>query len=242
MTIARIKNNGDLQIIDEIIEYPSELEGGRNLISETLIGRHGLDSMDISRYKSKGVVSFAISAPYEGVSIRAHPLLPNTEYVIRYRYRKTSGTLLSFGGHTDASWNNNTTYVDGEERGAYSATSSAFVLDDDNEHEVVVYISTPGEIVASHLIYIQPNRGNSTPVSVDIYDLKLEKGNKATDWTPAPEDLGMEYPSDIQHFATGFRADGKVMVREFIEGEDFSFSTDKKMYLNELGEGVDLDG
>ena len=162
---------------------------GRNLISESLIGRNGLDSMDISRYVPKGVISFSKSKGYDGISIRAHPLLPNTEYVMSYRYRKTSGTLVSFGGHTDNSWRNNKAYVDGIEGGSYSGTSSVFVSDDEIEHEVVIYINTPSEIAVNNLIYIQPNRGSATSVGIDVYDLKLEKGNMVTNWTPAPEDL-----------------------------------------------------
>src|SRR5699024_8332123 len=162
--------------------------GGRNLISESLISS-SFGDMDKSEYVSKVIIRFSSSAQYGGVRITAHPLLPNTEYVMRYRYKKTSGTLVSFGGHTDASWSNNKTYVDGIEKGTHAGTSSGFVSDDDIEHEVVVYINTPDEITVGDLFYIQPNRGNTTPVSIDIYDLKLEKGTKATDWTPAPEDV-----------------------------------------------------
>src|SRR5699024_4294663 len=162
--------------------------GGRNLISESLISS-SFGDMDKSEYVSKGIIRFSSSAQYGGVRITAHPLLPNTEYVMRYRYKKTSGTLVSFGGHTGASWSNNKTYVDGIEKGAHAGTSSGFVSDDDIEHEVVVYINTPDEITVGDLFYIQENRGNTTPVKIDIYDLKLEKGTKATDWTPAPEDV-----------------------------------------------------
>src|SRR5699024_10489840 len=63
--------------------------GGRNLISESLISS-SFGDMDKSEYVSKGIIRFSSSAQYGGVRITAHPLLPNTEYVMRYRYKKTS--------------------------------------------------------------------------------------------------------------------------------------------------------
>src|SRR5690606_19870357 len=103
--------------------------------------------------------------------------------------KKISGTLVSFGGHVDtATWGTTTAYVDGIRKGNYSSPDSVFVADDENIHKVIVYIKTASTINETHKIYIQPNRGFAIPVSVEIYDWKLEKGNRATDWSPAPED------------------------------------------------------
>lgn len=217
MKIARITNDGTLMLRGKVIEYPSELSGGRNLISESLIGSTA-GIRDTSEYLSKGVIKFSTSHAYGGVYITAHSLLPNTEYVMSYRYKKTSGTLVSFGGHTDSSWNNTRAYVDGVGGGRYSAGSSVFVSDDNLEHEVVIYINTPSEISVNHKIEIQPNRGSATPVDIDIYDLKLEEGNTVSEWTPAPEDLGLVYPSDINYFKTGFRNNGDLFVNGLIKG------------------------
>ena len=37
--------------------------------------------------------------------------------------------------------------------------------------------------------YIQLNKSNQTNIRYQIVGLKLEKGNKSTDWCPAKEDL-----------------------------------------------------
>ena len=46
--------------------------------------------------------------------------------------------------------------------------------------------------------------------------VKVERGNKATPWTPAPEDLGLEYDDDIQNFSFGIKED-TLMITELIE-------------------------
>lgn len=52
------------------------------------------------------------------------------------------------------------------------------------------------------------------------YKIKVETGDKATPWTPAPEDLGLNYPSDIQSFGLSI-SDNNIIVPEFIEGFNF---------------------
>ena len=160
---------------------------GKNLLRRLLISSYNA-SVDTSRYFTDGVVSITSSSLHGGARITAHPLQPNTEYVMRYKYKKTSGELVSFGGHTDSSWANNRAFVDGKEAGRYSAETSVFVADDNIDHEVVIYITTPDKITDSDYIYIQPNRGEEVPVSVDIYDWNLGRGLTVKDWTPAPED------------------------------------------------------
>ena len=181
--------------------------GGRNLIDYSMITSSS-GNLDKSNYVKKGLITFGITGIYSGVGIDASKLEPNTEYVMSYKYQKTSGTLVSFGGHTAKVYENNLAYVDGSTKGSlYSGNKSVFVKDDNEIHSVVVKFTTPSTITPSDLIYIQPNRGYDTKVSVSIYDWKLEKGSVPTDWTPAPEDMLGE--ADFQIFKNNYESNDK---------------------------------
>lgn len=207
MTIARIKNNGDLQIKDEIIEYPAELEGGRNYFRPSLVNNLA--------WVSTGGIGYGIlrSGPnWRGFYI---PVKPGEIYSLS----RTEIINNRFGVY----------FTEEEPADEIPVLQKTYRNDTALKIEG---IEVPEG--ANYLFVYLSNQADELP------KIKLEKGPVATPWTPAPEDLGLEYPDDIQHFSTGFRSNGKVLVHEFIEGEDFSFSYDKKMYLNELEEGVDL--
>ena len=181
--------------------------GGRNLIDYSMITSNS-GNLDKSNYVKKGLITFSITGIYSGVRIDASKLEPNTEYVMSYKYQKTSGTLVSFGGHTTKVYENNLAYVDGSTKGSlYYGNKSVFVKDDNEIHSVVVKFTTPSTITPSGPIYIQPNRGYDTKVSVNIYDWKLEKGSVPTDWSPAPEDMLGE--ADFQIFKNNYESNDK---------------------------------
>ena len=110
-------------------------------------------------------------------------------YTFSYKFQKVSGELNKVGGHTGAftpvKWS-----FDGVKQNTSYSTAIA-VADDTNVHEVVftgVYKEASGDIN----LYFQPNRGNATPISVDIWDVKMELGDTATAWVPAEEDAPVE--------------------------------------------------
>ena len=71
--------------------------------------------------------------------------------------------------------------------------------------------------------------------------IKLEKGNKATDWTPAPEDLGYDFPPEITSFKPGISSGGILLTPEIIEDDIFRLEKDS-FTVSELEEGGDLNG
>ena len=163
--------------------------GGRNLIDESMI-TSTVSTFDKSEYVTKGLITYSSSGGTTGLRINASKLEPNTDYVMSYKYQKTGGTLLSFGGHTDRTFDNNLAYVDGSTDGvSYANNGSVYVNNDTKIHSVVVKFTTPDTVTPTDLIYIQPNRISNSSVSVNIFDWKLEKGTIPTDWSPAPEDM-----------------------------------------------------
>lgn len=227
MTIARITNQGKIKISDEIIEYPAELEGERNLLPINTVGRYsGGRISNTSQFNTDDPYTFETNGnPGNKIGFEGYNLIPERNMVLSAESDRVEDMKFSIGwydsvggyiSHGDIGVNN--TYIIGD-RIFYSAKVPK------DAYQISVGI---GEF----------------PFKTD-YTIKkpqLILGNKTTDWTPAPEDLDLVYPDDIQYFSTGFRADGTMIALEFIEGEDFSFSSDKKMHLNELEEGVDFSG
>lgn len=183
MTIkARIYNNGDLQIANELIEYPPELEGTRNLF-----------------------INSAVSNMAVGGSVANGNILENARYR-GYFIPVNAGEIYSIS--RDSAINNRFDYgftVEEPKDGVLISSGVAHRTDLKIESVIVP------EGYNWLFLYLS-NQGDEIP------NMKIEKGNKTTKWTPAPEDLGLEYPDDIQHF--GFSLSGNIVTHHFSETPD----------------------
>lgn len=209
--IARITNQGSLKLVDEIIEYPKELEGGRNCFIDKLM-------LDVTNYEEIGSYYY----------YTIENLSPNEAYTFSVKGNFANEITIPTIGNRALRVNNDKTNSLGVDiidvRADFGVRTYKRQVNSNEDGKLFIVSFVPDLLP-------------------EIYRMvKLEKGNKDTEWTPAPEDLGLKYPDDIQHFSTGFRADGKVMVRELIGGANMSFDIDRKLYLEKLEEGVDLDG
>lgn len=176
--------------------------GGRNLVKKKQI--QGIDSamLNLDNFLKNGTIEFNVKSTNDGFKFDSYDNYePNSNYVLSYYFTKTNGTITKFGGFHNGKGNIFTRYtVDGidYESSGYSTESSTVgaIMNDGNRHRVVVCFTTPSSIKADDVVnftYIQPGRGNNNPnFGVKIEELKLEKGNKATDWTPAPEDVSQD--------------------------------------------------
>lgn len=176
--------------------------GGRNLIKKKQI--QGIDAamLNLDNFLKNGTIEFNVKSTNDGFKFDSYDNYePNSNYVLSYYFIKTNGTITKFGGFHNGKGNIFTKYtVDGidYESSGYSTESSTVgaIMNDGNRHRVVVCFTTPSSIKtddAVNFTYIQPGRGNNNPnFGVKIEELKLEKGNKATDWTPAPEDVSQD--------------------------------------------------
>src|SRR5690606_31004214 len=69
---------------------------------------------------------------------------------------------------------------------------------DEEVHHYEIHFTAKDFTDTDNNFYIQPNRLHyGLDYVMKIWDLKLEKGNKATDWTPAPEDIDKKF-TDIE--------------------------------------------
>ncbi|WP_019377662.1 phage tail spike protein [Virgibacillus halodenitrificans] len=119
-----------------------------------------------------------------GIRLPNSNIEPQTQYVLSFKTKKISGSVTTIAGHSGYIEEGKGLYIDGN---YVASTFSATYPDDSNIHEIVLHFISPSAI--DDWLYIQPNRSHYDLVyEMEIWDIKLEKGNKATDWTPAPED------------------------------------------------------
>lgn len=177
----------------------SELEiGGRNLAKKGCIALWD-DSATFNddTFSEDGSVVFSrkSAAANSGVIIDRYVNYEKDEhYIVSFKMRVTSGTVNSFylwngKGHT-----NNSVYVDGIKSGTLHADVS--FPTDDQYHQITAYFTATGttsteasDIDINHHLILQPIKGTAATYTVQLLNFKIEKGNKATDWTPAPEDV-----------------------------------------------------
>lgn len=139
--------------------------------------------------------SMKSSVSYAGIQIDGSLFEEGETYTLSYRYKKQSGTLENMGGHSTG-FTTLLATIDGipiesnESTGTNSYGNVFPVTNDTNEHYVIITLRLDNINSMTHL-YIQPNRGVNTTVGINITDIKLEKGNTATPWTPAPEDFAV---------------------------------------------------
>ena len=185
-SIAKIYDVSDIQI------------GGRNLAKKGCIALWD-DSATFNddTFSEDGSVVFSrkSAAANSGVIIDRYVNYEKDEhYIVSFKMRVTSGTVNSFylwngKGHT-----NNSVYVDGIKSGTLHADVS--FPTDDQYHQITAYFTATGttsteasDIDINHHLILQPIKGTTATYTVQLLNFKIEKGNKATDWTPAPEDV-----------------------------------------------------
>ncbi|RST60237.1 hypothetical protein D5F11_007210 [Siminovitchia terrae] len=181
-----IKANQITQSVSEVRADLDGLEiGGRNLASRNkiLAWENGFVRTDNT---------FRLTGLKAGLSIHENTYEPDTGYVFSFKFKKISGTIKSVAGHAALS-NIQAVYRDGVKLSSSSWSAGDANFPDDNKvYSYTIYFKTKTEIgTTNDRIYIQPNRVSPSyayEYVAEVWDLQLEKGNKATDWTPAPED------------------------------------------------------
>lgn len=81
--------------------------------------------------------------------------------------------------------------------------------------------------VSCLLFYNNPQYDNSKWIEIKAGTLKLEKGNKATDWSPAPEDLIVESEKYIDKLSIGGRnyIANSLLTRKYVIVESYDIYT-----------------
>ena len=168
--------------------------GGRNIIPFKSIGYDGVTRTDGD--STKRATFKTNTGAYNGIFIPYSLLEHGVDYVLSYDITCLSGDGF-IGGHTGIAYNSRF-YLDGVRIGEYANPAK---LSKNTKGHVVVYMTIrsadESSAIATKDVYIQPQRGSSNPIQMEflVENLKIEKGNKPTDWTPAPEDVDAEIDS-----------------------------------------------
>ncbi len=187
VTIVKLYDVADLEI------------GGRNLARKGSVVKYGSDStattVNDTNFTTDGSATISRTAvTNEGAMIDRYVVYDGgANYVATFKMRTTSGTVNSIHFYNGRGHKNSKVYIDG----AYKGTMGQDLTfpNDTNYHKVEVQfeaVATDSSIAnaqnTNHIIP-QPMKGTASAYTIQILNLKIEKGNKATDWTPAPEDV-----------------------------------------------------
>lgn len=173
---THITTQGDLTI-KEIIEYPTELEGRRNLLPT-----------DYESFVVDDGTYGWIKLTDEGTPLTVKVYDTDADVDMRSIYFGLTKIGKNFTGG-----------------GSFWLMANGSLSRAERQTEEAMYFS------------FYPNNRVTFNSIFEKYKIKVETGDKNTPWTPAPEDLGLEYSSDIQYFNMGIK-DNTLMVTELIEG------------------------
>lgn len=209
MTIARLSDG--LSTVGELIEYPPELEGGRNLIQGTSTS---YESQKISPYA--GTVS--TRKTIKTLDLEVGDFLTFQAYIKNEDGKKSRIRMTTYD----------------EENGSKNIRLSKQILEGEGVSALTIEIDENVYSIDFQIANESKDVDENIDIIVQYKNVKLEKGNKATPWTPAPEDLELDYPDWVQNFTTSFCEHG-IITQEFIEGENTSLSD--KIKTKHLKEG-----
>ena len=171
--------------------------GGRNLAKKGSIKKYGTagnTTVTDSSYATNGSFTFSRKAvTNEGPMIdNGIPLVKGTSYVTSFKIKfdsKQVSTFFVFNGHNHV---NTKVYIDDTYKGTFNAIMS--FPTDLAEHKVTLYYtadansSLPTTDTSTTHTILQPAKSTAIAYTATVTGFKTESGNKATDWTPAPED------------------------------------------------------
>lgn len=156
--------------------------GGRNYATVSMVSNRNLSNYSYNNYVWSGTHTSSL----DGLKIDFSSL-DTGNYVISYKVSITDGELVKIGGHVGTSNTVKEWYVNGElmETKYTANNTTAWSVTEADVYEIVIYLT----INHPEPFYIQPNRGVGTSVTISVTNIMVEKGNKKSDWKPAPEDV-----------------------------------------------------
>ena len=147
-------------------------------------------------------------------------LKPNTEYTLSANGRVNGGDaehyLLVKVETEDGSWSAQV-QVSGEDDNTQSATFTTPEWADDTEAKVKCY-------------FAPENTGSAGTCTVNW--LKLEEGNKPTDWTPAPEDINVQLSESLEAATSEILQTAENITMRIVSG--YTSSDDFEEYKQQV--------
>ncbi|MDO5375686.1 MAG: phage tail spike protein [Staphylococcus rostri] len=213
--------------------------------NENLIAKSDIKTntkLNLEGYSDKGKMIVEKGAKeHEGIYITAETLEPFTEYIIRFKYKKISGTLTGFSIRKDGAFQpSGNALIDGKPTKVnYAILNEVYTSDDQLEHEVIYSFKTPSVFPKTDRFWIQPNKTSTTPVTVEISQLKLERGSKATAWTPSPKELENKVAT-IDQKADGIKLQADAIAQDYVKQSSVVVQADGVLIGSKKYSGKDM--
>lgn len=174
-------------IQSQVVSIRSDLDnleiGGRNLAKKSAVGKWA-DGWTENNY----VYTLSTSSGRAGIHIDSGVFEEGEYYILSFKIRKLYGDITTIAGHRTA-FGEDKVYRDGALVSTDWSSRSNPYPNDNEVHQYHVYLKCINLSVDDARLYIQPNRtAYGVSYEAEIWDLQVERGNKPTDWTPAPED------------------------------------------------------
>ena len=128
-----------------------------------------------------------------------------TEAIQDGEYYTLSFNCIAFGGNTNLHCD---FYPDADKKEViagyegYWGEKTVNVTKESNRIVLTGQLKTYNNPTTLQLRFWRMEDNNTPNVEIKIWDIKLEKGNKATDWSPAPEDLESDLESGLDEKAS----------------------------------------
>ena len=214
--------------------------GGRNLLKKDWVRTYSDSDQGCvtGSFVTSGGVSYSRDGSQNGgFYITNYGVMePSTQYTVHFKARQTRGDIETLYLH--GNYPNNTdlceVYMDEVLLGGSDRTLDAN-MQDGAWHEFRICFKTKPELMSDtyegHIL--QFNKSVAKTFSVQLVGLKWERGNKATDWSPAPEDQA-EYANTAAANAIDKFATQKAIFNALTNNGETQgiYLEDGKIYIN----------
>lgn len=235
-TVARLSQAGDLQTSLEVIEFPVELTGTRNILNGTsnvkLPELYGGTRLQLIEGTPNSVLATATG---NGVNLglitkRTSNFKATQTYTLSFQVKTTNVPQLDYNYYMDADEGNSS---------LLQILGVIPLITDGNWHTYTRTFTSLVSRTGAGLMLAM--RGASNGASFEIRKIKMSEDINIDNelWTESPEDLGLTYPNDIQNF--NLRLTNKyLLVNEIVEGNNapLSIQNNGVQIKGQITEGV----
>lgn len=205
--------------------------GGRNLLPFSRIIFLRTTKKSGTSTKS---ITFTTADKYGGIGLPSDLFIPGEKYVLSYDLTLLTGDG-TVGGHAGAttitSW-----YINGVKQSISYKNGVPWNKNVKAKVEIYYTALEPSTVI-DPILYIQCQRALSNSITMDclVENIKVEKGDKVTDWTPAPEDieekvetLSSEVNQTVNEWSATIKENGEEISKLKLTSEEFGVEIKNK--------------
>ena len=240
----------DLDTRNDILNSNIQFDG-RNLLQQadiTTYEESENNDLDVNSYGIDGRVVYTRDAVANlGFYLTNNNYYePNTDYVLHFDAAQDSASasnisIIQLNSQNPNNVSSSVLYIDGTSTNYGVNTNISCNMSDNEFHHFCLHFQTSATITTTGTnsgIICQFNKNVSTKFTVNIKNLKLEKGNRESGWSASPEDLAYRF-SDVQDQITttmGSIEDTNLAIGELQQGIDNKIAESEDSLMQTLTE------